>query len=154
MTDQPTPMRRIADAERILTYIAVALAAVAAAYLLFMLFSQHETCYGMQADRLLCQPVDAVAAARSALVLLFPGVLMVGAAAGALWHSRAQAPDARSAAYGLLVTSALLFVGIIIPAMSGAGLFLAPAALVISIVTVLATIKFLSEWRAGIAPAR
>jgi tellurite resistance protein TehA-like permease len=144
-------MRRVSEAERILTYIAIALAAMAAAYLLFTLLSEHETCYGMQAGKLLCQPVDALAAARGALVLLFPGVLFVGAAVGALWQTRAKAPDARSTAFGLLVTSALLLVGIIMPALSGAGLFLAPAAALMFIVALLGAVKFVQDWRAGIA---
>lgn len=144
-------MRRISSAERILTYIAVALGVVAAAYLAFMLFSEHQTCYGLRADHLLCQPVDAMAATRGALVLMFPGVLFVAAAAGAIWHTRAQAADARSTAYGLLVTSTLLLVGIVLPAMSGAGVFLAPATALMVVVALLATVKFLREWRAGIA---
>lgn len=153
MTTQPTPMRRINEAERILTYVSVALAVVAAAYLLFMLFSEHQTCYGMQADKLLCQPVDAVAAARGALVLMFPGVLFVGAAVGALWQTRASAPDARNTAFGLLVTSTLLLLGIIVPALAGAGLFLAPAALLMLVVAILGTIKFVLDWRTGAAQA-
>jgi hypothetical protein len=146
-------MRRVSGAERILTYVAVALAAVTAAYLLFMLLSQHETCYGMQANKLLCQPVDAVAAARGAVVLAFPGLLFVGAAVGALWQTRARASENRNAAFGLLVTCTLLLIGIIVPALSGAGFFLAPATLLITIVAILGTIKFAQDWRAGAAQA-
>ncbi len=79
---QSLAMRRLSQAQRILTYIAIAFAAIAAAYLLFTLLSEHEVCYGMQSDKLLCQPVDAVAAARGALVLLFPGILFVGLRGG------------------------------------------------------------------------
>jgi hypothetical protein len=146
-------MRRISGAERILTYVAVGLAAVTAAYLLFMLLSQHETCYGMQADKLLCQPVDAVAAARGAVVLLFPGILFFGAAVGALWQTRASTSDNRNAAFGLLVTCTLLLIGIIVPALSGAGFFLAPATLLMTIVAIIGTVKFAQDWRTGTAQA-
>ncbi|MDE3231507.1 MAG: hypothetical protein KGO05_16635 [Chloroflexota bacterium] len=146
-------MRRLAQAQRILTYLAVALAAIAAAYLLFTLLSEHEVCYGMRADKLLCQPVDAMAAARGALVLLFPGVLMVGAAVGALWGLNAKAPDHRSTAYGLLVTSDVVLIGIVAPALDGAGFFLVPATVVMTIVAILATIAFIHDWRAGLAQA-
>lgn len=146
-------MRRLALAQRILTYIAIALASVTAAYLLFTLLSQHEVCYGMRADKLLCQPVDALAAARGAVVLLFPGVLMVGAAVGALWQLSARASDNRSAAYGLLVTCVVVLIGIVVPALSGAGFFLVPATVVIAIVAIIATIRFFRDWRAGAAQA-
>jgi hypothetical protein len=146
-------MRRVSDAERILTYVSVALAVVAAAYLLFTLLSEHEVCYGMQADKLLCQPVDAIAAARGALVLMFPGVLFIGAAAGALWQTRASAPDARNTAFGLLVTSTLLLIGIVVPALAGAGFFLAPATLLMTVVAILGTVKFVQDWRTGAAQA-
>lgn len=152
-TPQTTKMRWVIQAERILTYVAVALAALAAAYLLFTLLSEHEVCYGMQADKLLCQPVDGIAAARGALVLLFPGVLFVGAAVGALWHTRATAPDARSTAYGLLVTSTVVLIGIVVPALSGAGFFLAPATALMAVVAILSTVKFVQDWRMGAAQA-
>lgn len=152
-TTQSTQMRRVSGAERMLTYVSLALAVLAAAYLLFMLFSEHQTCYGMQADKLLCQPVDAVAAARSALVLMFPGVLFAGAAAGALWQTRATAPDARNTAFGLLVTSTLMLIGIVIPALAGAGFFLAPATLLMTVVAILGTVKFVQDWRMGATQA-
>lgn len=146
-------LRRLSQAQRILTYIAIALAAIAAAYLLFTLLSEHEVCYGMQSDKLLCQPVDAVAAARGALVLLFPGILFVASAVGSLWHLRATTPDARSAAYGLHVTSVIVLIGIIVPALAGAGFFLAPATTLMAIVAIIATVKFIRDWRAGVAQA-
>ncbi len=153
MTDLPTAMRRVISAERILTYISVALAGVAAAFLLFSLLSQREACYGMEAGHLLCQPVDALAAARAALVLMFPGVLFVGATIGALWQIRAHTPDARNAAFGLLVTSDILLIGIVVPALAGAGYFLAPATLLMTIVAILGTVKFVQDWRAGATQA-
>lgn len=147
-TSQSLRMRRVSDAERILAYVAVVVAAISAAYLLFMLLSEHETCYGMQADKLLCQPVDAIAAARGALVLLFPGVLYVGATVGAVWQTRATVAENRNAAFGLLVTCALLLLGIVVPALSGAGFFLVPATLLVVVVAILGTVKFTQDWRA------
>lgn len=150
---QSAQMRRINQAERILTYVAVTLAALAAAYLLFTLLSEHEVCYGMQADKLLCQPVDGIAAARGALVLLFPGILFVGAAVGALWQTRATTPDARSTAFGLLVSSTVVLIGIVVPALAGAGFFLAPATALMTVVALLGTVKFVLDWRTGAAQA-
>ena len=150
-TSQSLRMRRVSDAERILAYVAVVVAAISAAYLLFMLLSEHETCYGMQADKLLCQPVDAIAAARGALVLLFPGVLYIGATVGAVWQTRATASENRNAAFGLLVTCALLLLGIVVPALSGAGFFLLPATALVVVVAILGTVKFAQDWRAGAA---
>ncbi|HEU0027674.1 MAG TPA: hypothetical protein VFQ25_11210 [Ktedonobacterales bacterium] len=142
-------MNGLARAERITTIVAIVLAAAAAIYLLVTLLTEHEVCYGMRADRLLCQPVDAVAAQRAALVLLYPGVLFAAAAAAAFWQTRATDPGARSTAYGLLVTSVAVLIGIVVPALAGAGLFLAPATLAITVAAVLGTIKFVQDFRAG-----
>ena len=139
----------LARAERIATIVASVLGVVAAIYLLVTLLTEHEVCYGLQANRLLCQPVDVIAAERAALVLLYPGVLFVGATAGAFWHTRATDPSARSTAYGLLVSCVVVLIGIIVPAIAGAGLFLLPATLVITVAAVLGTIKFIQDFRAG-----
>lgn len=152
-TTHSSQMRRINSAERILAYVTVGVAAVTSAYLLFMLLSEHETCYGMQASKLLCQPVDAVAAARGALVLLFPGVLFIGGVIGALGQTRARLSDNRNAAFGLLVTCTVLLIGIVTPALAGAGYFLLPATLLMIAVAVLGTVKFVQDWRAGTAQA-
>lgn len=145
--------RRVSAAERILAYVALGLAALTSAYLLFMALSEHETCYGMQAGKLLCQPVDATAAARGLIVLAFPGVLFVGATIGAVWQTRAQASENRNTAFGLLVTCALLLLGIVVPALGGAGFFLLPATLLVVAVAILGAVKFWQDWRAGAARA-
>ena len=145
----PAIMTRLARAERITTIVAIVLGAAAAIYLLVTLLTEHEVCYGMRADRLLCQPVDAVAAERAALVLLYPGVLFAAAAVAAFWQTRATEPGARSTAYGLLVTSVVVLIGIVVPALAGAGLFLAPATLAITVAAVFGTIKFIQDYRAG-----
>jgi hypothetical protein len=144
----------IARAERITTIAAIVLAVAAAIYLLVTLLMEHEVCYGMSADRLLCQPADAVAIERAALVLLYPGVLFVGAAVGAFWHTKATEPSARNTAYGLLVTSVAVLILIVAPALLGAGLFLAPATLVITITAILGTIKFIQDFQSGRAAER
>lgn len=152
-TAPTAPARRVGDAERILAYVALGIAALTSAYLLFMTLSEHETCYGMQAGKLLCQPVDATAAARSLIVLAYPGVLFVGATIGAIWQTRAQAPENRNTAFGLLVMSTLVLVGIMVPALAGAGFFLLPATLLVVIVAILGVVKFWQDWRAGAAQA-
>ena len=90
-----------------------------------------------------------MAVERAFLTLLYPGVLFVGAAAGAFWQTRATDPGARSTAFGLLVSSVLVLIGIIVPDLAGAGLFLAPATLVITVAAVLGTIKFIQDFRGG-----
>lgn len=152
-TAPATRVRRIGDAERILAYVALGLAALTSAYLLFMALSEHETCYGMQAGKLLCQPVDATSAARGLIVLAFPGVLFIGATVGAVWQARAISPENRNTAFGLLVTCALLLLGIVVPALGGAGFFLLPATLLVMIVAILGVVKFWQDWRAGAAQA-
>jgi hypothetical protein len=145
----PAIITRLARAERITTIVAIVLGVAASIYLLVTLLTEHEVCYGMRADRLLCQPVDAVAAERAALVLLYPGVLFAAAAVAAFWQTRTAEPGARNTAYGLLVSSVVVLIGIIVPALAGAGLFLAPATLAITVAAVLGTIKFIQDYRAG-----
>ncbi|HEX9038368.1 MAG TPA: hypothetical protein VF808_15405 [Ktedonobacterales bacterium] len=140
---------RLARAERVVTIIAVGLAAIAAVYLLVTLLSEHEVCYGMTASHLLCQQVDVTAAERAALVLMYPGVLFVGAAAGAFWHTRAVEPGARSTAFGLLASCAVVLVGIVVPAVSGAGFFLLPATIAMSVAAILGAVKFGQDFRAS-----
>ncbi len=141
-------------AERIVTVIAIVLGAAAAIYLLVSLLTTHEVCYGMRADHLLCQPMDALAMERAFLTLLYPAVLFVAAAAGAFWQTRATDSGARSTAYGLLVTSVVVLIGIIVPALASAGLFLAPATIAITVAAVLGTIKFFQDYRASRASGK
>lgn len=142
-------MSRIARAERITTIVAIGLAVVASIFLYVSLFTDHVVCYGMRADHLLCQPVDALAAARSALALMYPGVLFAAAALGVFWHTRATEPSSRSTAFGLTVSSIVVLIGIIIPALAGAGLYLLPATVVMTVAGVIATVKFFQDYRAG-----
>ena len=148
------PLSRLARAERIVTLIALALGVLAAIYLMVTLLSEHEVCYGMQANSLLCKPVDAGAAGWALLILLYPAVLLAAAAAGAWWQTRAVDPGAQSTAYGLLVTSALVLIGIVLPAVATAGFFLAPATIAITVAGVLGTIKFAQDYRAGRAAGK
>ncbi|MGH2503899.1 MAG: hypothetical protein ACRDID_15420 [Ktedonobacterales bacterium] len=143
------PLSGLARAERLTTIAAIALAVIAAIFLYVSLFTEHEVCYGLRADHLQCQPLDVVAAERAALVLLYPGVLFAAAALGAFWHARATEPSSRSTAYGLTVSSVVVLIGIIVPALAGAGLYLLPATAVITATAVIATVKFIQDFRAG-----
>lgn len=142
------PLSRLARAERITTIIALALGALAAIYLMVTLLAEHEVCYGMQANGLFCRPADAGAAGWALLILLYPGVLLAGAAAGAWWQTRAVEPSARSTAFGLLVSSVVVLIGIVLPAVATAGFFLVPATFAMTVVGVLGTIKFAQDLRA------
>jgi hypothetical protein len=143
------PLSRLARAERIVTLIAVALAALAAVYLIVTLVAEDEVCYGMQANNLICRSVDAGAAGWALLILLYPGVLLAAAAAGAWWQTRAVEPSARSTAFGLLASSVVVLIGIVLPAVATAGFFLAPATIAMTVAGVLGTIKFIQDYRAG-----
>ncbi|HEX8732025.1 MAG TPA: hypothetical protein VF725_08175, partial [Ktedonobacterales bacterium] len=70
---------------------------------------------------------------------------------GALWGLNVKTPDHRSTAYGLLVTSDVVLIGIVVPALSGAGFFLAPATIVMTVVAIIATVAFIHDWRASLA---
>lgn len=140
---------RIAQIERILTYLTIALAIGAAIYLAVTLFSDHEVCYGMQSTKLLCQPVDAVATERAALVMMYPAVLFFGGCAAGIWQTRAVEPSARSTAYGLLVTCALMLLGIILPAVTTSGFFFLPGTAALTAVAIVGTVKFVRDWRLG-----
>lgn len=148
------PLTRLARAERIITLIALALGALAAVYLLAPLLTEHEICYGMQANKIICQPVDAVSAGRALLILLYPSVLLVAAAAGAWWQTHATEPSARSTAFGLLASSALVLIGIVLPAIATAGFFLVPATVAMTVAGILGAIKFTQEYLAGRAAER
>ena len=148
------PLSRLARAERIVTLIAVALGALAAVYLMVTLATEHEVCYGMQANNLICRSVDAGAAGWALLILLYPAVLLAAAAAGAWWQTRAVEPSARSTAFGLLASSVVVLIGIVLPAVATAGFFLVPATIAITVAGVLGAIKFTQDYRAGRAAER
>jgi hypothetical protein len=148
------PLSRLARAERIVTLIALALGVLAAIYLMVTLSTEHEVCYGMQANSLICRPVDAGAAGWALLILLYPAVLLAAAAAGAWWQTRAVEPSAQSTAYGLLASSVVVLIGIVLPAAATAGFFLAPATIAMTIVGILGTIKFAQDFRAGRAAGK
>jgi hypothetical protein len=143
------PLTGIARWERWATLAAIVLAAIAAIYLYVMLFSEHEVCYGLSASKLLCQPLDAAAFGRATVVWGYLAVLFGATALGAWWHAGATEPSARSAAYGLTVTSWVVLIGILIPGVAGSGLYLLPAGLAITAAVVLATIKFFQDFRSA-----
>lgn len=143
------PLSRLARAERIVTLIALALGALAAVYLIVALLTEREICYGMQANNLLCRPGGAGAAGWALLILLYPAVLLAAAAAGAWWQTRAVDPGARSTAFGLLASSVVVLIGIVLPAVATAGFFLAPATVAMTVAGILGTIKFAQDFRAG-----
>jgi hypothetical protein len=142
-------LSRLARAERITTIVAVVLAAAAAIFLYVTLFSEHEVCYGLGANHLLCQPLDATAVARATVVWGYLGVLFAATAFGAWWHAGAVERSAQSAAFGLTATSWLVLIGIIVPSISGAGLYLLPAGIAITAAAVIATVKFFQDLRAS-----
>ena len=115
------------------TVVALALSLVAGVYLAVMTYGQGEACYGMVSGKLLCKRLApgsqdlAQAAARTALVLSIVIVLYAVGAAAAWWQNRASAPDARSTAYMIVVTSAITLLAITLPALGGPGFYFLPS---------------------------
>lgn len=136
-------MTRVTRAEVGVAFFAAGLALLTAIYLIFSLFGQRQICYGVQADRLVCQPVSFAAAERPALVIITILAFYFGGAAGAWLHARAKEPTARSAAFGLLCTCAIFLLCIVVPALNGSGLFLAPSMLLMLIAALLGLVALI-----------
>lgn len=144
----------IARAETILALASFALSLLASGYLLVSLFGAHEICYGVSNQAMLCKPIApnsvefAQQSARVAFVLSTVLVLFLAAALAAWWQHHTKEPSNRSVAYGLLATCAFLIVAITIPAISGAGFYLAPATILIAIAAVLGLVALIRGGRA------
>ncbi|MEO7002785.1 MAG: hypothetical protein ABI068_13295 [Ktedonobacterales bacterium] len=140
---------RLARAELLLALAGLVAGLAAFAYLAINLLIENEACYGMSAQKLQCQSVDALAAGRFVLVLsnillpLFCGLLAVR------WQLRTPDPSARSVAYWTMFTCVLLVVfGGVLPAVTGSGFFLLPMAVLMASS---AAIGFIVWWRARTA---
>ena len=145
----------IARTEIILALAACVLSLVASGYLLISLFGAHEICYGVSNQALLCKPVApsslefAQQSARVVFVLSTVIVLFLAAALGAWWQHHTKEPSNRSVACGLLVTCAFLIIAITVPAISGAGFYLAPATILMAVAAVLGLVVLIRDWRAA-----
>lgn len=143
-TAPPTPpappaptLDKVARSEVILAYLSLALAVVAMAYLIISALVEHEACYGVTAAHIQCQSVDPNAAARIMVVLAYLAPLYAGAVLAMRWQTRAQDSFARNTALGLMATCVVLLLSIISGAMSGAGFFLLPSAVVLFVAGIL-----------------
>lgn len=145
----------IARVQTILALVSFVLCVLASAYLLISLFGAHEICYGVSNQTMLCKPIApssiefAQQAARIAFVLSTVIVLFLAATLAAWWQHHTPEPSNRSVACGTLVTCAFLIVAITIPAVSGAGFYLAPATILISAAAVLGLYILIRDWRAA-----
>ncbi len=143
----------IARIEIILAFIAFALSLVASIYLLISLFDAHEICYGVSNRAPLCKPLApssvefAQQSARIVFVLSTVIVLFLAAALSAWWQHHTKEPSNRSVAVGVLVTCAFLIVAITVPAISAAGFYLSPAAIIMAAAAVLGLVAFIRDWR-------
>lgn len=149
-----TPLSSVARWERWTTIAAIILTAIAAIYLYVTLFSAHEVCYGLSARKLLCQPLGPAALETSITVWGYLTLLFGATAIGTWWHAGATEPSQSSTAYGLAVTSWLVLILMIIPAVTGSGLYLIPASVASTASVVLATVKFFQDFQAGRAAER
>ena len=145
----------IARVQTILALVSFVLCVLASAYLLISLFGAHEICYGVSNQTMLCKPIApssiefAQQAARIAFVLSTVVVLFLAATLSAWWQHHTAEPSNRSVACGVLVTCAFLIIAITVPAISGAGFYLAPATLLISVAAILGLFIFIRDWRAA-----
>ena len=143
----------LARTEVILALVSFALSLVASGYLLISLFGAHEICYGVSNQALLCKPIApntaefAQQSARVVFVLSTVIVLFLAAALGAWWQHHTQEPSNRSVACGLLVTCAFLIIAITVPAIGGAGFYLAPATILMVIAALLSIFTLLRGGR-------
>lgn len=143
----------IARIQIILAFVAFALCIVASAYLLISLFDAHEICYGVSNRAPLCKPLApssvefAQQSARIVFVLSTVIVLFLAAALSAWWQHHTKEPSNRSVAVGVLVTCAFLIVAITVPAISAAGFYLSPAAIIMAAAAVLGLVAFIRDWR-------
>ncbi|HEU5348114.1 MAG TPA: hypothetical protein VFU63_05835 [Ktedonobacterales bacterium] len=151
---QLAPVARI---QIILALVSFVLCLAASGYLLISLFDAHEICYGVSSRALLCRPVApnslefAQQSARVVFVLSTVIVLFLAATLAAWWQHHTKEPSNRSVACGLLATCTFLIVAITIPAISGAGFYVAPATVLMVIAAVLGLVSLLRDWRSAVA---
>jgi hypothetical protein len=126
-------MKRLAQIELGAALAAAALALVASLYFLVALLGERRVCYGMRADKLLCQAVTFATAERFALVVVTVLAFFAGGAAGAWFHQRAKDAAGRGVALGILCTCAVFAVCMVVPALNGPGLFLLPSTLLLAV---------------------
>jgi magnesium-transporting ATPase (P-type) len=139
----------IGRAETILALVSFVLSLLASGYLLISLFGAHEICYGVSNQALLCKPVApssvefAQQSARVMFVLSTVLVLFLVALLAAWWQHHTKEPSNRSVACGVLVTSTFLIVAMTVPAIAGAGFFLVPATVLMTVAAVLGLVSLL-----------
>lgn len=144
----------IARVQTILALVSFVLCLVASGYLLISLFGAHEICYGVSNQAMLCKPVApssvefAQQSARVVFVLSTVIVLYLAATLAAWWQHHTKEPSNRSVASGVQVTCAFLIVAMTVPAISGAGFYLAPATILIALAAILSLVTLIRGGRA------
>jgi magnesium-transporting ATPase (P-type) len=147
----------IARTQTILALVSFVLCLLASAYLLISLFGAHEICYGVSNQAVLCKPIApssvefAQQSARIVFVLSTIVVLFLAATLSAWWQHHTPEPSNRSVACGVLVTCAFLIVAITVPAISGAGFYLVPATILISVAAVLGLVTLIRGSRSAVS---
>jgi hypothetical protein len=137
---------------------AFGLALIAGLYLAVATFAQHEACYGMVAGKLTCQTLVpgtleyAQAAGRAAFVLSTVLALYGIGALGAWWQSRTKDPSARTTAYMVVVSCALLNLAITLPAIGGVGFYFIPSTVLALVTAVLGLVALLQIARSRATP--
>ncbi len=137
--------KRLAQIELGAALAAAGLALVTSIFFLFALLGQRQVCYGMRADKLLCQSISLATAARFALVVVTVLAFFAGGAIGAWFHQRAKDGSGRGVALGVLATCAVFVVCMVLPALNGPGLFLLPSTALLLVAAALGLYPALRE---------
>lgn len=146
-------MKYLPRIEVVLALAALALALAVGLGLGVLTLVQHETCYGISADNIVCHPITAgnVGGTLVRLALALSIVLLIYAA-GALcaWaQGRAVKPDSRLTAYMAMTTCALTNLGLTLPAVSGVGFFFLPSTLLLLVATVAGLPPLIASYRSA-----
>lgn len=146
-------MKYLPRIELALTLAALALALIAGIFLTVTTLAQHETCYGISADKIVCHPITANnvggTLARLALVLSIVLALYVAGALAAWGQGRAVKPDSRLTAYMALLTCAVTNLGVTLPALNGVGFFFVPATIVLLLAPIAGLPPLIETYRAA-----
>lgn len=142
----------LARAELVLALVGVLVGVATFAWLAITALAENEVCYGMSATKVQCQPVDALAAGRFVLVLSNILIPLLVALLAVRWQLHTTDPSARGVAYWTMFTCVLFVVcGAVLPAMTGAGFFLLPMAILMAAA---ATLGFVVWWQARKDPSQ
>ncbi len=146
-------MKYLPRIEVVLALAGLALALVAGLGLAVLTLAQHETCYGISADNIVCHPITAATVGGTLVRLaLALSIVLLIYAAGALcaWaQGRAVKPDSRLTAYMAMTTCALTNLGLTLPAVNGVGFFFLPSTVLLLLAAIAGLPPLIETYRSA-----